>query len=111
MEEIKWRIHTGSEHHFDDSYQHIIHSMIRKRLIEIQLELEEMHKLESIIDSKLAMEFNLAFIRQDPSIVNFGVAEKVMQCTTCILAKKLPSIDVLVTMALEIKQSCYILSC
>ena len=67
-----------SELHLDDSYQHINYSTIRKWLIKKQ-------RLESIIDSKLAIEFNLASIRQEPSII----AEKVMQCNASILAQKM----------------------
>ena len=42
-----------SELHLDVSYQHIIHSTIRKWLIDSQPESEEKQRLLSIIESKL----------------------------------------------------------
>ena len=63
-----------------------------------QPESEGKQRLENIIDSKLAIEFDLAFIGQDPSIVNFEVAGQVLQCNALALAEQLPSIYVFVTM-------------
>ena len=50
-----------------------------------QARVGEKQMLEIIIDSKLAIKFNLASIRQDQSII----AEKVMQCNASILAQKM----------------------
>ena len=85
-----------SELHLDVSYQHIIQSTIRKWLIDCQPESEENHKLPSIIDSKLEIEFDLADIRQEPG--KYEMAAKVLQCSADILAPKLANIDSLVNM-------------
>ena len=69
-----------SELDLDDSHQHLIHRTISKYLIDSQSDSEEKQRLESVIDFKLAIDFDLANIRQDPSIVNFEVAEKILQC-------------------------------
>ena len=68
-------------------------------IFDSQQKSEEKQRLLSIIDSKLEIEFNIAFIRQDPSIANTKVAEKVMQLNANVLAQKLTSIEELVTMA------------
>ena len=52
-----------SELHLDVGYQHIIHSTIRKWLIDSQPESEEKQRLLSIIESKLNIEFTLAQLR------------------------------------------------
>ena len=49
-----------SELHLDVSYQHTIHSNIRKWLFDCQLESEEKLRLRGIIESKLSIEFTLA---------------------------------------------------
>ena len=71
-----------SELHLDPSYQNIIESTVKKWLIDSQPESEEKQMLESIIVSKLAIEFDLA----SGSIINFEVAEKVLQCNICMLS-------------------------
>ena len=68
-----------SELHLDDRYQHIIHSTIKKYIIDSHPVSEEKQRLESVIESKLEIEFELASIRQDPIIVDFEVAEKVLK--------------------------------
>ena len=60
-----------SELHLDESYQNIIHSTISKQIIKNQPDSEENHRLEEVIESKLAVEFSVASIRQDASAVNF----------------------------------------
>ena len=54
-----------TELHLDVSYQHIIHSTIRKWLIDSQPGSEEKQRLQSIIESKLKIEFILAQLRQE----------------------------------------------
>ena len=49
-----------SELHLDVCYQQIIHSTIRKWLIDSQPESEEKQRLLSIIETKLNIEFTLA---------------------------------------------------
>ena len=49
-----------SELHLDVSYQQIIHSTIRKWLIDSQPESEEKQIFQSIIESKLKIEFSVA---------------------------------------------------
>ena len=51
----------SSELHLDISYQHIIHSTIRKWLIDSQPEAEENQILLSIIESKLEIEYTLLY--------------------------------------------------
>ena len=58
---FKW----PSELHLDTSYQSIIHSTIRKWLIDSQPESEEKQRLQGIIDSKLSIEYALARLRQE----------------------------------------------
>ena len=50
------------------------------------------------------VEFELASIMLDLSVVNFEVAVKVLQSRAHILAQQVPSTDILVTMTTEIKQ-------
>ena len=76
-------------------------------MIDSQPAFVEKQRLEKGIASTRAIKFELAFIRQDPSISIFEVAEKVLQCNVNILAQQLLSIDILVTMATEIKQKEY----
>ena len=81
----------------------IIHSTIKKHLIDSQPDFEEKQRLEQVIESKLAIEFELASIRQDLCIVNFELAEKVLLIRAVILAQQMPSTDILVNMTMEIK--------
>ena len=48
--------------------------------------------------------YSLTSIRQDPSVANFEAAEKILQTRIHILTQQLPKMDILVTMATEIKQ-------
>ena len=86
-----------SELHLDVSYQHIIHSTIRKWLIDSQPESEEKQRLLSIIESKLNIEFTLAQLRQETE--DNEVAMGVLQSSADNLARKLPDIEDLVNMA------------
>ena len=52
-----------SELHLHVSYQHIIHSTIRKWLIDSQPESEEKQRLLSIIEIKLSIDYTLAHHR------------------------------------------------
>ena len=54
-----------SELHLNVSYQHIIHSTIRKWLIDSQPQAEEKQRLLSIIESKLSIEFTIAQLKQE----------------------------------------------
>ena len=67
-----------SELHLDVSYQSIIHSTIRKWLIDSQPESEEKQRLQNIIDSKLSIEYALAKLRQETE--DNEVAMGVLQC-------------------------------
>ena len=86
-----------SELHLDVSYQHIIHSTIRKWLIDSQPETEEKQRLQSIIETKLSIEYTLAQLRQETE--DNEVAMGVLQSGADTLAHKLPDIDDLVKMA------------
>ena len=57
----------------------MIHSTKKKYLIHSNPDSKEKQRLESVIESKLEIEFELASIRQDPIIVDFEVAEKVLK--------------------------------
>ena len=91
-----------SELHLDVSYQHIIHSTIRKWLIDSQTESEEKQRLQSIIETKLSIEYTLAQLRQETE--DNEVAMGVLQSGADTLAHKLPDVDDLVNMATEISK-------
>ena len=74
----------------------MIHSTKKKYLIHSNPDSKEKQRLESVIESKLEIEFELASIRQDQSIADFTVAEKVLKSRAHIQAKQVPSIDILV---------------
>ena len=86
-----------SELHIDVSYQHIIHSTIRKWLIDSQPESEEKQRLQSIIETKLSIEYTLAQLRQETE--DNEVAMGVLQSSADNLARKLHDIEDLVNMA------------
>ena len=86
-----------SELHLDVSYQHIIHSTIRKWLIDSQPETEEKQRLQSIIETKLSIEYTLAQLRQETE--DNEVAMGVLQSSADTLARKVPDIEDLVNMA------------
>ena len=83
--------------HLDVSYQHIIHSTIRKWLIDSQQESEEKQRLPSIIKTILSIEYTLAQLRQETE--DNEVAMGVLQSSADNLARKLPDIEDLVNMA------------
>ena len=70
-----------SELHLDISYQHIIHSTIRKWLIDSQPESEEKQRLLSIIESKLKIEFTLAQLRQETEDNEVAIGVRVKDLT------------------------------
>ena len=73
-----------SELHLDVSYQHIIHSTIRKWLIDSQPESEGKQRLLSIMESKLNIEFTVAQYRQESK--DNEVAIGVLRCDADSLA-------------------------
>ena len=86
-----------SELHLDVSYQNIIHSTIRKWLIDSQPESEERQRLKSVFETKLSIEYTLAQLRQEAE--DNEVTMGVLQSGAETLAHKLPDIDDLVDMA------------
>ena len=91
-----------SELHLDTSYQSIIHSTIRKWLIDSQPESEEKLRLYNTIDSKISIEYAMAKLRQETE--DNEVAMGVLQSGADTLACKLPDVDDLIEMATEISQ-------
>ena len=91
-----------SELHLDVSYQHIIHSTIRKWLLDSQPKSEGKLRLLSIIQTKLNIEFTLAQMRQEPG--ENVVAKGVLQCNADILAQKRADIEDRVSMATVISK-------
>ena len=67
-----------SELHLDVSYLSIIHSTIKKWLIDSQPESEEKQRLQNIIDSKISIEYAMAKLRQETE--DNEVAMRVLQC-------------------------------
>lgn len=60
-------------------------------MIDSQSDSEKKQRLESVIDCKLGIVFDLASFRQNPSIINVEIAEKVLQCRACVLSQQLPA--------------------
>ena len=81
---------------------HIIHSTIRKWLINSRPESEEKQRLLSTIESKLKIEFTLAQLRQETE--DNVVAIVALQCGTDKFPQQLPSIEDLVDMAMVISK-------
>ena len=91
-----------SELHLCTSYQSIIHSTIRKWLIDSQPKSEEKVILQNIIDSKISIEYAMAKLKQETE--DNEVAMGVLQSGADTLARKLPDVDDLVEMANEMSQ-------
>ena len=92
-----------SELHLDASYENIIHSTIWKHLIECKPGSEEKKRLVRVIKTKLSTELSLATIWQDPSLVDFKLAESLLLSRANKLPQQLPEIDHLIGMAIEVR--------